>query len=94
VLADLLDALGRGDPVDLAAWQARYPSFAAELADLVAARREVGAALPVEPPTMGWPADTRTPGAASPLGMLGDYELLEELGQGAWGECIRRGSGA
>jgi WD40 repeat protein/tRNA A-37 threonylcarbamoyl transferase component Bud32 len=86
VLADLLDALGRGDPVDLPAWQARYPSFAAELADLVTARREVGAALPVEPPTKPGP-DTRTPGAAAPLRMLGDYELLEELGKGGMG-CV------
>src|SRR2546423_1341126 len=34
VLADCLDALGRGEPPDLPAWQARYPAFAAELADL------------------------------------------------------------
>jgi tRNA A-37 threonylcarbamoyl transferase component Bud32 len=89
VLADFLDAIGRGDPVDLPAWQARHPSFAAELADLVAARREVGAALPVEPPTKAGPADTSTPGAAAPLGMLGDYELLEELGQGGMGRVYK-----
>jgi WD40 repeat protein/tRNA A-37 threonylcarbamoyl transferase component Bud32 len=89
VLADLLDALGRGDPVDLPAWQARHPSFAAELADLVAARREVGAALRMEPPTKAAPANTRTPGAAAPLGMLGDYELLEELGQGGMGRVYK-----
>jgi len=45
VLADFLDALGRGDPVDLPAWQTMYPSFAADLADLFAARQEVGEVL-------------------------------------------------
>src|ERR1051326_7130703 len=40
VLADCLDALGRGEAPDLSAWQARYPAFAAELADLFAARAQ------------------------------------------------------
>src|SRR5262245_35923931 len=83
VLADLLDALGRGDRVDLPAWQARYPSFAAELGDLLAARREVGRALPDEATAPGRepaPALSRDP--ESPPRLWGDYELLEELGQG------------
>jgi WD40 repeat protein/tRNA A-37 threonylcarbamoyl transferase component Bud32 len=88
VLADLLDALGRGDPVDLPAWQARYPSFATDLADLVTARREVGAALPVEPPTKSGP-DSAEPGPSATLGMLGDYELLEELGEGGMGRVYK-----
>jgi WD40 repeat protein/tRNA A-37 threonylcarbamoyl transferase component Bud32 len=105
VLADLLDALGRGDRVDLPAWQARYPSFAAELADLFAARQEVGDALRAEPiprrgePTLNSPGGVETmlggrqgsgsPCAAVPIGMLGDYELLEELGQGGMGRVYK-----
>jgi WD40 repeat protein len=84
VLADFLDDLGRGEPVDLPAWQARHPAFAAELAELVAARREVGAMLPAETPN-GGAAGTESVCSPLPLGALGDYELLEELGHGGMG---------
>ena len=49
VLADILDAFARGDQVDLLAWQARYPAFAAELADLCAARQAVGEVRAIAP---------------------------------------------
>jgi WD40 repeat protein len=105
VLADFLDALGRGDPPDLLAWQARYPAFAAELADLFAARAKIGEALRAEHPFPssastpisehrtetspdGGPG-TRCPSAAAPLGTLGDYELLKELGQGGMGRVYK-----
>ena len=45
VLADFLDALGGGESVDLPAWQARFPSFASDLADLLAARQEIAETL-------------------------------------------------
>jgi WD40 repeat protein len=77
VLADILDAFARGDQVDLLAWQARYPSFAAELADLCAARQEIGKGLRSETKPI------------VDLGMLGDYELLEELGQGGMGRVYK-----
>ena len=79
VLADLLDALGRGDRVDLPAWQARYPSFAAELADLFAARREVCHALYEEATTPVCERDADPSGGPDiPPRLWGDYELLEE----------------
>jgi WD40 repeat protein/tRNA A-37 threonylcarbamoyl transferase component Bud32 len=85
-LADFLDTLARGAPVNLPAWQARYPAFAAELADLVAARGAVGECLDAQTPTGGRQA-SGSPCAALPLGIMGDYELLEELGQGGMG-CV------
>jgi WD40 repeat protein/tRNA A-37 threonylcarbamoyl transferase component Bud32 len=88
VLANLLDALTSGKPVDLSAWQARYPAFAGELAELIAAREEVSDALQVSFLVHGQEGAEASGGKAL-LGTLGDYELLEELGAGGMGRVYR-----
>jgi WD40 repeat protein len=104
VLADFLDALGKGS-VDLAGWQLRYPAFALELNELFVARQAVGKAYGVDAvkpdgerslsPTHDTdaihkpvPATESKPSAPIPV-LIGDCELLEELGQGGMGRVYR-----
>src|SRR5690242_9343577 len=64
-LADLLEALARGEAVDQATWRARFPEFDAELADFFAARAVVeGAAAPLRRAAVPAAPDDRTPTAA------------------------------
>src|SRR5271157_3915582 len=88
-LAACVEALEAGRGGDRAALLARYPEFAAELAEFFADRDRIDrlAAPPVsaaEMPTLG-PAEGK---ADAPLGTIryfGDYELLEEIARGGMG---------
>jgi serine/threonine-protein kinase len=69
-----------GKAPDPAAWQARYPDLATELAEFFADRaaleRVAGPLCSVA-------------GAAAPSTVVGDYELLEEIGRGGMGVVFR-----
>src|SRR5262245_23793657 len=93
VLAALLEAGERGEPLDRSGWLARHPEFAAELSAFFAsAERLRGVAAPLRQ-ALG--SDTPSPRITVPSvdGMpaeggrqdFGDYELLGEIGRGGMG---------
>jgi hypothetical protein len=100
VLAACLEAIDQGEPLDAQEWLARYPEFAAELAQLIAGQEHIGRFT--KPLCMGLREadtphrdETPRPGdeatrAAGPWrgglrGIFGDYEMLRELGCGGMG---------
>jgi WD40 repeat protein/tRNA A-37 threonylcarbamoyl transferase component Bud32 len=82
VLADYMERLDRGEAIDRAQLLAHYPKFAAELqsyfggADEVERLGQGGTPAPSEPPVVV---------AESHSQCVGDYELLEQIGQGGMG---------
>jgi WD40 repeat protein len=92
VIADYLDAVRAGQDPDPAAWLARHPDLADELAAFFAGKAELARLAPAPPAPDTPPKDVPTvaPGEApaAPLGVVrsfGDYELLEEIARGGMG---------
>jgi serine/threonine protein kinase/tetratricopeptide (TPR) repeat protein len=84
LVAEITDRLQAGDPVDQAAYLARYPEYSGELRRLLPALEmmaELGSAT--------GPVDVRprpiAPGPLDELGLLGDFRLLREIGRGGMG---------
>jgi serine/threonine protein kinase/tetratricopeptide (TPR) repeat protein len=104
VIASFHRAVEAGQPVSPEEWLARYPDLADELRDYFAAQvelahlatplRRVARAEDNSTPRLG---STQPPGApqagtgepSAPLPLLGDYELLEEIGRGGMGVIYR-----
>src|SRR5262249_16174340 len=78
VPAYLKEARAGGTPGP-AAWQARYPELAADLAEFFADRAALERLA----------APLRSVAAAAPGESVGDYELLEEVGRGGMGVVYR-----
>src|SRR2546427_337231 len=91
------EAREAGRPLDRAAFLARYPDLAADLASFLADKQQFDRAAAPLPPAAIPPADAPTlaPGAPAPSPTLGtvryfgDYELLEEIARGGMGVVFK-----
>jgi serine/threonine-protein kinase len=93
LLAELTDARRRGEPVDINAAIAKHPDLArelrelwaaAELADAMGRHARETSLLPVAEPSPTEPARPN-----GPPRLIGDYEILDVLGQGGMGIVYR-----
>jgi WD40 repeat protein len=97
-LADCLEALEQGRPLDAAALAERFPEFAREITEFLGDREQLahlaGALRPAPPSVSGVP--TKTPADADgdypppPEGTsLGEYQLFGEIGRGGMATVYR-----
>jgi len=85
LLAELSDQVRRGETPDVAAVERQHPSLAGELRELWAAVL-LAEGMHWSRQEVAQPAASR---ASSPPTILGDYELLEEIGRGGMGIVYR-----
>src|SRR5262249_1895265 len=90
VLCKYMQCLDRGEAVDREQFLARHPELAEELRSYFAASDEVeqiarqaGGGPPTEPCDHTWPE--KAPQAEGHARRVGDYELLEQIGEGGMG---------
>jgi tetratricopeptide (TPR) repeat protein len=94
ILADWLEAEERGRVPARQEWLARHAEFAPELQEFLAdTERFQGLAVPLREVAraahVAFAFQPPRPPTAPPPGPLGDYELLEEIGQGGMGVVYR-----
>jgi serine/threonine protein kinase len=87
VLLAYLEAVEAGEAPDRRRWLARHAEFAAELKEFFANRDEVErVAVPLrEAVRAALPVPRAAAGESAPLGQLGDFCLLREIGRGGMG---------
>src|SRR5262249_30501365 len=84
VLAAYLEAVEAGQAPDKRAWQERHPEFATELEAFCADSALIDhLAAPLR--QAGRPEDPDSKAAEPPLGRLGDFRLVREIGRGGMG---------
>jgi serine/threonine-protein kinase len=92
VVAEMTDQITAGKSVDLESICRQYPDLASDLRELWGAILVTDAtgAVREETPQSDLP---RWRGLRLPM-VVGDYELLEEIGRGEWGSCSALGKSA
>lgn len=91
LIADFLDAEGKGQPLDRAVWLAQHSAQADSLKDFLANhdRMKISAPLASDdatlPPIAGNASRSRSYAVGDRLKYFGDYELVEEIARGGMG---------
>ena len=89
VITAYIEVRDQGQVTDRSQWLARYPEFAAELADFFATRERLEVLAAPQAGALAQPvgnsAEAALPPALPGSGQLGDFHLLREIGRGGMG---------